>query len=368
MSDLDLLYTDVEEDLRSSVRSLLRDRCEPAAVAGLYDGRHGPKGLAEALGTDLGLAALLVPEDLGGAGASAREAAVVLEEIGRAVAPVPFLTSSVIATTLLLEAGSDLVTGLADGSLTAAVAVPFSAAPDRSPEGVSAAGGVLTGEVRSVAGALDADLLLVPVAVPDGVEVYAVEATAASVTPVVSLDMSRQVADIGLDGAAGRLVVGGAAGADALRTALGTGAALLASEQAGLAQWCLETTVAYLKERRQFGRVVGGFQAVKHRLADLFVEVESAVAAARHAAAAVAAGDPDAAVATAVAQAYCSDAAVHAAEEALQLHGGIGMTWEHPVHLYLKRAKADQVALGTPGHHRSVLAGLVDIAPPGDGG
>lgn len=135
MSDLDLLYTDVEEELRSSVRGLLRHRCEPAAVAGLYDGRRGPEGLAEALGTDLGLAALLVPEELGGAGASAREAAVVLEEIGRAVAPVPFLTSSVIATTLLLEAGSDLVAGLADGSLTAAVVVPFSAAPDRSPKG-----------------------------------------------------------------------------------------------------------------------------------------------------------------------------------------------------------------------------------------
>ena len=366
MIDLDLLYTDIEEDLRSSVRGLFRHRCEPTEVAGLYDGEPGPKGLAETLGGELGLAGLLVPEELGGAGASAREAAVVLEEIGRAVAPVPFLTSSVIATTLLVVAGSDLAAELADGTRTATVLLPFSAAPDQAPEGMSVAHGRLTGQVPSVAGALDADLLLVPVAVPDGVEVYAVEVTAATIAPVVSLDMSRQVADVSLDGSAGQLVIGGAAGAEALRTALLTGAALLASEQAGLAQWCLETTVAYLKERRQFGRVVGGFQALKHRLADLFVEVESAMAAARYAAAATAAGDPDSELATAVAQAYCSDVAVHAAEEAVQLHGGIGMTWEHPVHLYLKRAKADQLALGTPGHHRALLAELVDLPPAGE--
>jgi alkylation response protein AidB-like acyl-CoA dehydrogenase len=130
-----------------------------------------------------------------------------------------------------------------------------------------------------------------------------------------------------------------------------------------VARWCLETTVAYLKERRQFGRVVGGFQSLKHRLADLYTGVESAAAAARYAAATLAAGDPDAAVAASLAKAYCSELAVLAAEEAVQLHGGIGMTWEHPVHLYLKRAKSDQLALGTPGRHRAHLATLVDLAP-----
>ena len=123
-----------------------------------------------------------------------------------------------------------------------------------------------------------------------------------------------------------------------------------------MARWCLETTIAYLKERRQFGRVVGGFQALKHRLADLYTGVESAAAAARYAAATLAEGDPDASLAASVAQSYCSDLAVHAAEEAVQLHGGIGMTWEHPAHLYLKRAKSDQIALGTPGRHRARLA------------
>jgi alkylation response protein AidB-like acyl-CoA dehydrogenase len=130
-----------------------------------------------------------------------------------------------------------------------------------------------------------------------------------------------------------------------------------------VARWCLETTVAYLKERRQFGRAVGGFQALKHRLADLYTGVESAAAAARYAAAALAVDDPDVDVAASLAQAYCGDLAVLAAEEAVQLHGGIGMTWEHPAHLYLKRAKSDQIALGTPGRHRAWLGVLVDLAP-----
>jgi len=205
-------------------------------------------------------------------------------------------------------------------------------------------------------------VLLVPATTGDGVVVYAVPASAAGIVPVVSLDMTRQLADVTFDGVAGELVV--ADGEPAVRRALQAGTALLASEQLGVARWCLDTTVAYLNDRRQFGRVVGGFQALKHRLADLYTGVESANAAARYAAAALAAGDPDAPVATAVAQAFCGDLAVTAAEEAVQLHGGIGMTWEHPAHLYLKRAKADQIALGTPGAHRAHLAGLIDLRAP----
>lgn len=132
-----------------------------------------------------------------------------------------------------------------------------------------------------------------------------------------------------------------------------------------MAQWCLDETVRYLGERHQFGRVVGSFQSLKHRLADLWLEVVSARAAARNAADALASGAADAALAVAVAQAYCGPMAVRAAEEAVQLHGGIGMTWEHPAHLYLKRAKADEIALGTPGRHRATLAGLVGLPPTG---
>jgi alkylation response protein AidB-like acyl-CoA dehydrogenase len=201
-------------------------------------------------------------------------------------------------------------------------------------------------------------VLLVPVRSGAAIALHAVPAAEATLTPVTSLDMTRQLADVHLD-SVGEVLLADAE--DAIRQALTVGSALLASEQVGLARWCLEETVSYLKVRKQFGRVVGGFQAIKHRLADLFTEVESAAAVAAYAAAAVAEEDDDLPVATAVAQSYCADLAVRAAEEAVQLHGGIGMTWEHPAHLYLKRAKADQIALGTPGAHRARLAELVNL-------
>ncbi|MDN5851497.1 MAG: acyl-CoA/acyl-ACP dehydrogenase [Actinomycetia bacterium] len=364
MSPVNLLPTEIEDDLRTTVRAVLRDRCDPASVSGMYDGGPGPSDLWKTLATELGLTGLLVPEDRGGGGATAREAAVVMAELGRSVAPVPFLTSAVLATTLLVEAESDLVFRLASGEHTAAIVVPLTTAPGSALPAVDAVDGKLTGEVRGVAGVIGADLLLVPVATTDGVDAYAVRSSEAGVTPVVSLDMSRQVADVVFDGAGGELVVGGSQGRTALHTALVTGAALLAAEQVGVAQWCLQATITYLTQRRQFGRTVGGFQALKHRLADLYVEVEGAGAAAAYAVATLADGDPDAEIAAAVAQAHCSDVAVHAAEEALQLHGGIGMTWEHPLHLYLKRAKADQIALGTAEAHRIRLADLVDLPGP----
>lgn len=359
MSDLDLLHSETEEDLRASVRALLGDHCDAVAVTQMYDGDRGVvDGLWKTF-ADLGLTGLLVPEKRGGQGASAREAAVVLEEIGRAVAPVPFLTSAVIATALLLESDNDFLATVAAGERTAALLVPWSIAPTDDIPRLRADGAVLTGTVTSVAGAIEADLLLVPVANGDGLAIHAVNASDAVVTPLVSLDMTRQLADVTLDGARGTQVLDEAT--DAVRRALDAGAALLASEQVGVARWCLETTLAYVKVRKQFGRPVGGFQAIKHRLADLYTGVESATAAARYAAATLAEGDPDMAVAASTAQAFNSDLAVLAAEEAVQLHGGIGMTWEHPAHLYLKRAKADQIALGRSGQHRARLAPLIDL-------
>lgn len=361
--DIDLLETEVESDLRATLREFLADHCGPVAVMRAYEGdRSLTPSLWKAVAADLGLAGLLVPEEQGGAGASAREAAVVMRELGRSVAPVPFLSSAVEATTVLLAGGSESVTDLASGDRTAALLMPFSAGPGAQPPDIHVdLRGRLTGRATSVAGVLDADQLLAAVETADGTAVYAVPASAANVTPFVSLDVTRPLADVVLDNAPAELVVGADAGAQAFRSGLHAGATLLASEQAGLAAWCLETTVVYLKTRRQFGRTLGGFQALKHRVADLFVEVESASAAAAHAAGSMAARTDDAAISSATAASYCSDAAVHAAEEAVQLHGGIGMTWEHPVHLYLKRAKADQIGRGLPAHHRAVLAGLVNL-------
>ncbi|MFE5284887.1 acyl-CoA dehydrogenase family protein [Nocardia sp. NPDC056611] len=361
-SDANLLYTEVEEELRASVRAALARKLSAASVIALYDSGVVDSDLWTTLAGELGLAGLLAPEEYGGAGATTREAAVVVEELGRSVVPVPFLTSAVIAmTTVLAAQAHDLVGRVASGTV-AALAVPFATGPSTSRATVTAdSGGVLHGQIRSVAGADWAEVLLVPAESPDGFQIYSVPADQARIKLVVSLDMSRPVADIDVTGATGEPIAGGDAARAAVARALETGAALLASEQVGLAHWCLDSTLEYLKVRKQFGRVVGGFQALKHRLADLFTQVESARAAARYAAATAAAGDADSAIAASIAQAYCSDIAVLAAEECVQLHGGIGMTWEHPAHLYLKRAKADQIALGTPEKHHARLAELIDL-------
>ncbi|SEF37612.1 Acyl-CoA dehydrogenase [Amycolatopsis pretoriensis] len=359
----DLLYSDVEEDLRASVRDLLKDKASAEALLARVETAEGyDLKLWRTLAEEVGVAGLAVPEELGGHGASAREVAVVAEELGRSVAPVPFLGSVVLATTALVRASAgEFVRRLASGSAIGALAVPLSTAPGAGfPSSVTASGGRLSGRVGTVADASVADLLVVPAAGPDGPELYVVSAADATVTELVSFDLTRRVADVSFSDAPAQLVASGPSAAAALEEALLFGAGILASEQTGVAEWALTETVSYLKGRYQFGRPVGGFQSLKHRLANLYTDLVLARAAARYAADSLATGT-DVPIAVAVAQARVSPIAVKAAEEAIQLHGGIGMTWEHPAHLYLKRAKADEIALGTPGKHRAHLAELVDL-------
>ncbi|GAA3550076.1 acyl-CoA dehydrogenase family protein [Streptomyces osmaniensis] len=356
----DLLYSEEEEALRAAVRDLLSDHCDaPGVIARTESGTPHDLAAWKALADGMGLAGLLVPEDRGGQGATHREAAVVLEELGRAVAPVPYLTSAVVATEALLacDAEGGLLAELASGRRIGALAVALNVVPGGAYKVVRHEDGALHGELTGIADAAVAGVLLVPA---DDGGLYAVDADAVTVTPQSSLDLTRPVATVTLDGAPGRLL-GDAE--PAVRRALRAGAGLLASEQLGLAEWTLTETVRYLKERKQFNRPVGGFQALKHRLAQLWLEVVNLRAAARNAADALSTGE-DVDVAVAVAQAYAAPVAVHAAEEALQLHAGIGMTWEHPVHLYLKRAKADSIAYGTAGAHREALAETIDLPAP----
>jgi alkylation response protein AidB-like acyl-CoA dehydrogenase len=371
LADADLLYGEVEEDLRATVRGLLEDRLDPAAQIRALDAEatHDRRLWNDLAGT-VGLAGLLVPEERGGEGASAREAAVVLEELGRAVAAVPFLTSAIVATSALLavprSAALDIALArLAGAEATGTLALPLSTAPGAAwPSSAAVDGDRLTGRVTSTADGELADIAVVP-ALRGDVPVLAL-AESFEVTPRPSLDQTRRLADLTFDGAPVTVVAEGAEALAGVRAALLAGAGLLASEQLGVASWCLDETVAYVKIRTQFGRPVGSFQALKHRLADVWLEVTSLRAAARYAADQLArssATDPETELAVAVGQAYASDGAVHAAEEALQLHGGIGMTWEHPVHLRLKRAKADQLAFGTAGRHRARIAALVDLPP-----
>jgi alkylation response protein AidB-like acyl-CoA dehydrogenase len=364
--------------LRAAVREVLADKAGWREVlartetAQTYDA-----ALWRTLAAEVGVAGLLIPESLGGAGATYREAAVVAEELGRTTAPVPFLGSAVVATTALLSAGDDdLLTQLASGEVTAAIAIPFATGPGPVPAPTVRLEGPqpgdepgtyrLSGQVLGVADALPADVLLVPAdGVPYGLYAVRVAAEGVGLAPVVSLDQTRQLADISFAAAAATRVASGPAAKSAVGAALLAGAGVLASEQFGLAERALEITVAYVKERHQFARPVGGFQAIKHRLADLWVAVTQARAVARSAAnGLVSATDTESELAVALAKAACSDTALKAAQEMVQLHGGIGFTWEHPAHLFLKRAKADSIGFGTADAHRASLATLASLPPP----
>ena len=397
----DLLYSDAERALSDALASLLADRGGlDKALARVESAQTYDDKLWEAVAADLGCAGLLIPERDGGAGASYREAAAAAEVLGSYVAPVPFLGSAVVATAALqsvaegapsnaasggggvgstgtpftpAKAAADLLAKMADGGVTAALADPFATAPGSGfpasirvagPRPGDAATGVarLRGMVSGAADALPAGVLLVPAdGVPHGL--YRVDMAAEGVgkAPVISLDMTRQLCDLSFDDAPATLIATGQAADRALGAALAAGAGILAAEQTGLAQRCLDMTIAYVKERKQFARPVGSFQGLKHRLADLWVSITQARAASRYAAACLASGDPDAKVAVALAKAYCSEVAVNAAQECVQMHGGIGFTWEHPAHLYLKRAKADSIAFGTADAHRAALASLVNL-------
>jgi len=375
-----------EQDLR-----LLRDTLREA-FARLAPSEQIRRQMATARGWDpplwrrlcreLGLAGLMVPEELGGGGFSAVELGVVFEEAGRALLCAPLLATAGLAVPLLLalddpEACQRYLPALCEGSRVATV-VTSDANGRHLPDGDLVAvtprdaGPVLDGAAGFVVDGASADLLLVPARDRDGIGVYAVEAGTRGVvtTRWVTLDQTRKQARVKLtEAAAVRVGAGDAAGALAL--GLNVGRALLAAEQAGGAAACLEAAVGYGTTRIQFGRPIGSFQAFKQKAADLLIQVESARSAAQAAAQAAAAAlgpapraglpaVPALAVTALVAKIYCSDAYLTVAAENIQLHGGIGFTWEHDAHLYFKRAWASSQMLGGPEEHTERLAGLLE--------
>jgi acyl-CoA dehydrogenase len=304
----------------------------------------------------LGLAGIVVDEKFGGSGLSAREAGLVFEEAGRCLGAEPLFAVAGLAVPLLLATGDDAacarwLPGLCDGTLIA-TAVYADAQGRFGPARVDvrADGGRLFGCGGYVVDAGTADVVFTPASTPDGLAIFAVESGAPGVefTPLVTLDQTRKQAHVVFDGApAVRLQVADAT--EALERAYATSCALLACELAGVAAQCLDMTTAYARRRVQFGRPIGSFQAVKQKLAELLIRVESARSAATAAVAAV--GTPDLWWTASLAKAYCSEAAMRAAEETIQLHGGIGFTWEHDAHLYFKRARAGEEMLGTAREH-----------------
>ncbi|MFE0750055.1 acyl-CoA dehydrogenase family protein [Gordonia sp. NPDC058843] len=345
------------DDLRLAVRDAVDSLGGPAVCRDLdLDGPGWDSRAWSVLAEQIGVAAIGVPESLGGLGGLA-ELVVVAEELGAGVLPVPFL-STVLAAQVLIGAGGadDALEEIAAGAPAAllgldrhgwydADSIPF--------ETTSGAGGeTVSGVTASALGAAGARWFVVPARTPDGPALFLCDATHAGVsaTPLPTLDLSRAHAAVTLSQVpARRLHV--ASPESVVLPALDVACIVLAAEQVGGAQRSLDHTVDYVKERRQFDRAIGSFQAVKHTLADLLVLVESSRSAVTRAVDA-----DDLAEASSLARAWCSDAYRTVSAEALQLHGGIGFTWEHDCHLYFRRARADAQLLGTSSFHRERLA------------
>ncbi|MDH3047233.1 acyl-CoA dehydrogenase family protein [Gordonia alkanivorans] len=359
------------EDLRTTVRDILAQHCDDAAVRAAIGSEAGfDRSLWQLLANEVGLHALAMPEVYGGDGFGLSELGVVLGEMGAAVMPGPFLTSVVIAGgALLMSDDSAALTahlpGIADGSTIATLAViesdgawrtdGFTVVADEASDGW-----VLSGEKSLVPDGNTAHLILVAATTPTGPSLFAVDAGAAGLarTPLRTLDLTRPMSRLTFDRTPAILVGTSGDAPRILSAVLDRATAALAAEQVGAARACLEMSVAYAKEREQFGRKIGSFQAVKHKLADMFTRVTLADAAATEALRAADGRDdaPPASVAAAVAHSVCSDAFMYVAAETIQVHGGIGFTWEHPAHLFFRRAKADQLMFGGPGvYHERLL-------------
>ena len=259
-------------------------------------------------------------------------------------------------------ARDELLAELVEGTKTAAVAVADKAgAFDPSAVTVSARNDALTGTVRRVVDAGAADEILVAAKDSAGISLYAVDAAASGVTrtPLVTMDLTRPQADVEFTDAPARLLAGPQEAERVITHALQVGSALLAVEQVGAAQHLLDLSVDYAKSRLQFGRQIGSFQAIKHKLADMLVDLEHARSTAYHAVWAISDASDDPALAASIAQATASAAFSRIAADTIQVHGGIGFTWEHQAHLYFKRAATDAALLGTAEEHRSRVADMV---------
>ncbi len=350
--------------LRDAVADLMAKRSPETEVRRLMatDTGYDPGVWSELAG--MGLLGLVIPEEFGGSGAGAAELAVVAEQFGRALLCAPYLSSAVLTPYLLLALDdssecAEVLPRIASGELIATVALAEhgSARPPQQPVTVAAPtadGWQLTGEKTYVLDAGSAQRFYVLAQTDSGTAVFAVDSTApgVTVTALPTVDQTRKQGTVTLTDAPARMVGAGTAGGPALDRALDHAAVALVAEQAGGALQAMEMATGYARTRYQFGRAIGSFQAVKHLCVDMLLEAQSALSAARHVAASFDSADPDRFADLALAQAYCSDAFVTVAANTIQVHGGIGFTWEHPAHLYLRRARTDAQIFGDAAWHR----------------
>ncbi|MFZ6003398.1 MAG: acyl-CoA dehydrogenase family protein [Actinomycetota bacterium] len=373
---MDFEFTDEQLALRENARAVLASTCPPQVVRAVYEGRDGADALWSAL-VDLDWPAIGVSEESGGLGLSFIEVGIVVEELGRVVAPSPFLATVTQLAPLLRQAGSESwLARVAEGSCTGTLAVAerglWQADATTTTARRDGESWILTGEKSHVFDGATADEIAVIARLEgtkgaEGLGAFLLPAASVGASPVTVIDPTMPLATLSLDaievtGDRVLLEPGDPRAGSAIERTLQEATTAIALSTTATCRAIFETTLEYAKDREQFGRPIGSFQALKHRLADMYLSVERATSLAYFAALTIAEDDDRKAVATSMAKAAAGDCQRLVAGDGLQLHGGIGFTWEHDLHFLLKRAKSGDLLFGTAGAHRAELARLLGIA------
>lgn len=371
---MNFAFSDEQEELRNIVRQFLEAKSPESAVREQMETEAGyDTEVWGQMAEQLGLQSLTIPEQYGGQGYGYVELTVVLEEMGRSLVCAPFFSTVVLATNTLLQAGDEAacaayLPGVASGETIATLAVTeangrWDESGIEATATASGDGWTIDGSKMFVLDGHTASLIVVAARTAAGVSLFAVDGDAAGLTRTAlsTMDQTRKQAKLEFAGTPAILIGTDGGGWDVLSRVLDLAAVALAAEQVGGAQACLDMAVEYAKVRVQFGRPIGSFQAIKHKCADMLLEVESAKSAAYYAGWCASEMNDELPAVASLAKAYCSEAYFHAAAENIQIHGGIGFTWEHPAHLYFKRAKSSELLFGDPTYHRELLAQRIGI-------
>src|SRR6187431_1242649 len=374
MTAMNFAFTEEQEELRKTVRAFLDAKSSEEAVREQMETEDGyDAAVWSQMAEQMGLQGLHIPEEFGGSGFGYVELGIVLEEMGRSLLCAPFFSSVVLAGNTLIESGDEAakqkyLPGIASGETIATLA--YTEPSGKWDESGITATATKDGDAYKINGTksfvLDghtANLIIVAAKTDAGTSLFAVEGDASGLTRTAlsTMDQTRKQAKLEFESVPGTLIGADGQGWAVLDQALDLAAISLAAEQVGGAQKVLEMAVEYAKVRVQFGRPIGSFQAIKHKCADMLLEVESAKSAAYYGMWCAAEMNEELPSVASLAKAYCSEAYFHATAENIQIHGGIGFTWEHPAHLYFKRAKSSELLFGDPTYHRELLAQRIGI-------
>ena len=368
LDQLDFIVSEEQQQLRDLVRRFLDDHYPMPRIRHLMTTPTGhDAGLWQRMAEETGLTGLLIPEEFGGSGLGIADAQIVAEEMGRTLFNGPFLSSAIISVLTLLECGDQTIQKrilpvIADGSRILTVAgLEYGSNPAKAINDGNTV--QLTGEFNTIPDGHIADHLIVPASAEDKTNLYLIAGNAPGLktSSPPMFDQTRRFAEITLTETPAIQIGSPCDGDRILERVRDRVLTILAAETSGAAQACMDMAVAYAKERYQFGRPIGSFQAIKHKCADMLLLIEEARSATAYAGACAGEAIEELPIATAMAKARCTEAFAKIADETLQIHGGMGFTWDHDCHLFLKRAKSSEIFLGSPVSHRQRLAGMLEI-------